>query len=256
MWSDWPSDSTHDLLIDNWYLYQRKGGHRTSTDDVLAAWLAARLTHGKTVSTYVDIGCGVGSVLLMTANRVRPAQAFGIEAQPQSATMALRAVEELPNDAPPITILHGDLRALNAFALPPADLVTGSPPYFPLGTGILSPDPQRQACRFELRGGIEDYCEAAAALLAPDGLFCVVFIAKELDRIESAAKAAGLVETHRSLWYMRTGADEPFLSVHAMKRADGFDTPPPRIDDRGAVRTLEGTHTAEYIALRRFMGWQ
>lgn len=256
MWSEWPNDSTHDLLIDSWYIYQRKGGHRTSTDDVLAAWLAARLTCGTPVQNYIDIGCGIGSVLLMTANRVRPAQAIGIEAQPQSATMAYRAVQELPDDAPPITILHGDLRDLDAFDLPAADLITGSPPYFPVGTGVLSPDPQRQACRFELRGGIEEYCQAAASLLAPDGLFCVVFIAKELERLEAAAAAAGLVETHRSLWYMRSDATEPFLSVHAMKRADAFASPPIRKEERGSVRTAEGTHTGEYIALRRFMGWQ
>ena len=41
------------------------------------------------------------------------------------------------------------------------DLVLGSPPYFPLGTGIEGDHPQKIACRFELRGDVRDYARAA-----------------------------------------------------------------------------------------------
>lgn len=254
MWSDWPEDATHDRLIGDWFFYQRKGGHRTSTDDVLVAWLASRLFADTPPSTYIDIGCGIGSVLLMTAHRVRPTQSYGLEAQEQSATMAHRSVQELPENAPPITIIHGDLRAPDAFSMQ-AELVTGSPPYFPLGTGVLSPDPQRVACRFEVRGGVEAYLEAAARLLKDDGVFCLVFIASELARVEAAAAQVGLVEFHRVLWKTREDHAEYFLSVHAFCRASSPRAAVPRVEEFAAVRNAKGAHTDAYRELRQFMGW-
>lgn len=255
MWSEWPEDATHDRLIGPWYFYQRKGGHRTSTDDVLAAWLASKICEAQPPETYIDIGCGIGSVLLMTAHRLRPSHSHGVEAQAQSATMALRSVRELPEDAPPISIHHGDLRD-PSLVLPKADLITGSPPYFPLGAGVLSPDPQRVACRFETRGGVEAYCEAAARLLKPEGVFCIVFIAKEIPRMEAAARAAGLHERVRSVWKTRSDNDEAFLSVHAycLQTAAAASTPTEYWE--GSVRDAEGRHTPEYRDLRVFMGWE
>lgn len=254
MTAQWPDDTTHDRLIGDWHLYQRKGGHRTSTDDILPAWLAARLLGEARPRVYIDIGCGIGSVMLMTAYRTRPARVIGIEAQDVSALMARRSVAELPSGAPPMEILCSDMRDVDVNALPKADLVTGSPPYFPVGTGVLSPDPQRQACRFELRGGIEAYCETGAKLLAPGGLFTVVFIAKGLERLVAAGEAAGLVETHRVLWRMREDT-EYFLSVHAFRLATDFNVPPPMVVEEAAVRRANGEHTEAYLALRAEMGW-
>ena len=250
MWSAWPEDATHDRLIGPWHFYQRRGGHRTSTDDILAAWLAVRLWRGTPPRRYIDIGCGIGSVLLMTAYRLQPVHIVGIEAQEQSATMAHRSVSELPEDAPRIEIVHQDLREA---ALAHADLMTGSPPYFPIGSGVPSPDPQRFACRFETRGGVEAYLDAAARLLAPEGLFTLVFIAREIERVEAAAQRAGLVECGRSLWKTREDHADAFLSVHAFCHATAQRaTEPPFLYD-GAVRTENGEYTEAYMNVRRMM---
>ena len=48
------------------------------------------------------------------------------------------------------------------------------------------------ACRFEARGGIEDYALAAARWLTPQGRFVVCTAALESARVVSAAKHAGL----------------------------------------------------------------
>jgi hypothetical protein len=56
--------------------------------------------------------------------------------------------------------------------LPPGekfDLILGSPPYFPPGSGVVGDNPQKVACRFELRGDIADYC----ATTAPAGLMII-----------------------------------------------------------------------------------
>ena len=73
------------------------------------------------------------------------------------------------------------------------DLVLGSPPYFPLGSGVEGDHPQKVACRFELRGDIRDYCLAAAKHLTMGGFFACVFPTEQLARIETAAREAGLV---------------------------------------------------------------
>lgn len=186
----------------------------------------------------------------MTAHQLRPKQSIGVEAQAQSATMALRSVQELPDDAPPIQILHQDLREVD---VPKADLITGSPPYFPIGTGVPSPDPQRFACRFETRGGVEAYCEAAARLLQPEGLFTLVFIAREAERVSAAAAQAGLVECARSFWKTREDNPDAFLSVHAFCHPGSpYATQSPE-KILGAVRAVNGDYTDAYKEVRRLM---
>jgi hypothetical protein len=95
-----PEDATSDLLARGWRLYQRRRGHRTSSDDQLAAWMAVRAVGSASVERYLDIGCGIGSVLLLTGATLRPARSLGVEAQRQSARMAHQSVVELPELRP------------------------------------------------------------------------------------------------------------------------------------------------------------
>ena len=67
----------------------------------------------------------------------------------------------------------------------------GSPPYFPVGSGIEGDHPQKVACRFELRGDIADYCAVAVRHLAPGGVFACVFPQPDGQRerlLEAAAR--------------------------------------------------------------------
>jgi len=265
----WPDDAVRDPLIGAWHLWQRRRGHRTSTDDVLTAWLSVRAwraQRGGSVDAigdaaspatlparYADLGCGIGSVMLMTAHALRPAFTVGVEAQAQSVTMASRTVAELP-DALDVALYHGDLRAASAAALGGAfDLVTGSPPYFPVGAGTPSPDAQREACRFELRGGIEAYCEAAARVLAQRGQFVVVFQTTWDQRVLAAAAAAGLRLTRRVDVRMRDDAPGPFLSVYAFVRG-AADARGAVVDPSFAIRDGGGRVTEAYRAARAELG--
>ncbi len=252
----WPADATHDQLVGTWRLWQRKGGHRTSTDDLLTAWLAVHLArdHGADPPLrYADIGCGIGSVMLMTAHALRPDLTRGFEAQPQSVTMARRSVAELP-DRLDIEVVESDLRELDAEAFGPFDLITGSPPYLPVGTGVMSPDPQRRACRFELRGGVEDYCATAARLLTSDGRFVLVFQTEWDARVLAAAASAGLRLEVRADVRTRAGDDRPFLSVYAFRAAaSGVDGGARVIEF--ATRGADGAITPEYLAARQELGF-
>lgn len=247
----WPTDANKDRLIGDWSLWQRKGGHRTSTDDVLTAWFAT-WRFGRTPTRYLDLGCGIGSVLLMTAHRLQPKFALGVEAQAQSALMARTTVSELPDGAPAIEIQHGDFRSLDGVADDASfELVTGSPPYFPLGTGSLPDDAQRRACRFEARGGVEAYCATAARMLSPDGRFYFVFQTEWDARVLEALRDAGLSLRARVDAKMREDRDGPFLTVYETARHPGSDA---LEQFTLAIRTEQGQITARYLQARRFLG--
>ncbi len=248
----WPADAVRDQLIGDWHFWQRTGGHRTSTDDLLAAWLAVRMWRARSDAPpprYLDLGCGIGSVLLMTAHALRPVESIGVEVQPQSALMARRSVDELPSP-PPIRIENADLREVDATLLGGKfPLVTGSPPYMPVSDGVVSPDPQRAGCRFELRGGVEAYCATAAAVLQDDGVFCLVFQTTWDARVLEAGAAAGLSLIARADVRTKTNREAPFLTVYAFAKV-----PQPLEKIELATRDADGELTAEYREVRAVLG--
>ncbi len=245
----WPSDVTHNRLIGDVHIYQRRGGHRTGTDDVLTAWFASS-RFGRVPQRYLDLGCGIGSVLLMTAHRLRPVVSLGVEAQPQSVEMLRRALAELPVETNlTISVAQADFREPD-FVAGTFDLVTGSPPYFPLSDGVLPADAQRRACRFEARGGIEAYCDAAARVLAPEGRFYVVFQSTWNDRVLAAARASNLHLSARADARMRVDRTDPFLTVYEFQRAPASELTEVAL----SIRDEAGEFTLGYRAARRELG--
>jgi tRNA1(Val) A37 N6-methylase TrmN6 len=79
-----------------------------------------------------------------------------------------------------VRAIQGDIRDLNLGERFP--LITGSPPYFPIGTGSLPEDSQKAHARFELRGDVGDYARAAKRHIAEDGLFVFCFPYQQKSR--------------------------------------------------------------------------
>jgi tRNA1(Val) A37 N6-methylase TrmN6 len=187
-----PPDLTLDALAGPWRIHQRRGGHRWSIDDLLTAHVACLARPQAT--THLDLGCGIGSVLMLCAFRfrARPVRHVGVEAQAQSvalcqASLALNGLEDRAR------VHHADFRNPETLAAGERfDLVTGTPPYVPVGTGKMPRDPQRAAARLELRGGVEAYALAAAASLAPGGVAVLCGDGRRPGRTEGAARSAGL----------------------------------------------------------------
>ncbi|CAN92476.1 hypothetical protein sce2317 [Sorangium cellulosum So ce56] len=248
----WPGPG-EDLcyLSGDFRILQRLDGHRWSADDLVTAWFAAeRVAHAPPRRT-VDLGCGIGTVLLFTAWRFPDARCAGVEAQEVSASMARRSVAWNGVDARG-EVRWGDLRDPAVLdGLAPAELVTGTPPYLPVGTGIESARLQCGPCRFEHRGGVEDYCVAAARLLAPGAPFVACAAARQRPRVEAAAAAAGLaLEAWRDV--VPKEGKAALFSVYALRRAEAVaschDEPPL------VLRGRNGRFTEEFDALRRTMG--
>lgn len=246
--ASWPNDAVRARLIGDWYIYQRTGGHRTSTDDLITAWYAVH-RNPKSPARYLDLGCGVGSVLLMVSHKLRPETALGVEAQAQSVTMALRAVAELPEPPGRFDVRHADFRDLE-FGDRRYDLVTGSPPYFPLNAGILPDDPQRRACRFEERGGVEVYLETAVRAMSERARVYLVFQTKWSERVTRAAAAQGLHASGRADFFARADQAQPFLTVFEFARRPVES--PHRFSC--AVRDTDGAITPEYERIRLELG--
>lgn len=252
-------------LAGDFRILQRTDGHRFSLDDLMTAYVAAELVAPAPPARILDLGCGIGSVLLFLAWRFPAARVVGVEAQALSAGMARRSIawNGIGDRA---VVQDGDLREPAVLGAAAAvvgrgyDLITGTPPYFPPGTGLESPHAQRGSCRFEHRGGIEAYCAAAARLLSPGAPFVVCEAWSQRERVAPAADAAGLTIAWRQDVVPRTGR-APLFSVYVMRAAHAGGPPPTAIgmDDATiapplVVRDAAGRRTSAFAAVRVAMG--
>lgn len=244
-------DETLDAFAGHWRIFQLRQGHRYSTDDLLAAWYAVDTCHARRMMPRhaLDLGCGIGSVGLFVAWSFPELHLTGIEAQAVSANLARKTIR-YNGIADRVVIHEGDLRA----RLPEGayDLVTGSPPYWDPADGTLSDAPQKAPCRFEQRGGVEDYSRAAARALAPDGVFALVMDGRQRERVLTGAGAAGLAIRRIRDVIPREGKDV-LMVLAAMTHADKtteapLEEPPLVLRDRAGVRT------DAFREIRRMMG--
>lgn len=241
------SDITLDKINRDWSIYQLKKGHRYSTDDMLTAWVAHKVAGN--VDLQIDIGAGIGSCGLMTLwRRSASSKLVMLEAQKISHELAKRTIQynQLSHR---VEARHGDLRDLNV--LPEQDhfpLVTGTPPYFPIGTALTSPHPQRACCRMELRGNVYDYATTAFRIVHPDGWFVCCHAGTD-PRLEDAMVQAGFHIRHRQDVIFREGK-QPTISIVACTKSAGV-----REDWKPIViRDSQGNEMPFYESIRFEMG--
>jgi tRNA1(Val) A37 N6-methylase TrmN6 len=244
---------TDDLLTADFRLWQRKRGHRYSLDDVATAFEAARAVTD--VEALCDLGCGIGSVLLMLGWKLPRARLVGVEAQRVSFELAQRNVAR--NGVGERTrLLHGDLRdeALSERLGERFGLITGTPPYQPPGTATPSPDSQRAHARIELRGGVEDYLLAASRLLVPQGRFVVCAEGRHPERVRKGADAARLrILRQLSVW-PREGREHPLFHVFTLAPKANASAESEPAHAHFVARDAAGRRSDEYVAMRAFFG--
>ena len=206
------------FLSGNFRLFQRQDGHRWSLDDLVTAWFATQLK-ARPPTVFLDLGCGIGSVLMMVAWRFPFAQGVGIEAQALSASLARRSLF-YNGLAQRVSLLEGDFRDRPAALQNQVfDLVTGTPPYFAAGTGVQSDRPQCAPCRFEHRGGVQEYCRVAATHLSPDGVFVLVTASQQAASVRQAALQLGLSWLQQLDVVPREGK-APLISLFALAKRE------------------------------------
>jgi tRNA1(Val) A37 N6-methylase TrmN6 len=246
---------TLDAISGHFRLYQLERGHRFSTDDVLTAWYGT--AWAPSPQSVLDLGSGVGSVGMIAAWRLHGARFVTIEAQAESVALARKSAA-YNGLLERYEIRHGDFRAAGILdAAERFDLVLGSPPYFPVATGIEGDHPQKVACRFELRGDIRDYAGVSARHLTAGGVFVCVFPEDQRERVETAAANASLVIVRRRPVIFKEG-EAPLITLFAMMRAS--DLPEwmrarTWVEPSLIIRSRDGSVHPEYAAVKLAIGF-
>ncbi|MEP7118471.1 MAG: methyltransferase, partial [Acidobacteriota bacterium] len=252
---DVPGNESLDAISGHFRLFQLRDGHRFSTDDVLTAWYGTSWV--PRASTVLDLGSGIGSVGMVAAWRLPAAAFVTIEAQAESVRLARKSAAFNGLEAR-YEIRHGDFRDDAVLGQAEQfDLVLGSPPYFPRGTGVEGDHPQKVQCRFEVRGDISDYTRVAVAHLAPGGVFACVFPSAQLPRVVRAAADAGATIARRRPVVFREG-DAALVDLFVMMRA--VDLPEPMraatwVEPPLLIRQANGQVHPEYAVVKLAFGF-
>ena len=161
---------------------------RLSTDCVLLA----DFVNTSSAAKGIDLGCASGAIGLLLLSRSPRLHMTGLELLPQAAALAGEnmAVNGLSARS---RIVTGDIRQhRQLFPSGSFDLVVANPPYFPLGSGAVSPDEGRAAARGEVSCTLEDVCTAAAFLCRTGGSFALVHKPERLSEALCCMSRRGL----------------------------------------------------------------
>ena len=147
-------------------------------------------------------------------------------------------------------------------------MVTGSPPYWPVGAATAANHPQAIPARLEVRGDIRDYAMSAAKLLAPGGVFACVHQAAQDERVEDALDAADLVLLRKREVCFKEGVPAKTSGIAlylAARRADLPSSFPlkregrlpgkPMVETPLVLRRTDGTVHPDYASLRLAYGF-
>ena len=239
---------TLDGLSADFRIFQRKKGHRHSTDDLLTAWYA--LAHGPPVTRGLDLGTGIGTVgLLVLAGMPPQCRLTCVEAQEVSYRFLVENIRGNGLEARVVARL-GDLRELALEERFP--LVTGSPPYFDVSAGIVPADSQKAHARFELRGDVRDYARAARRHLEDNGRFVLCFPFAQKERALKALRDEGFTRiAHRDV--VPRESLPALFSVFACRVVAGPGEE--AMEEPVVVRRADGAHTQAMHDVRARFGW-
>jgi len=248
---------TLDAISGYFRLFQLAKGHRFSTDDVLTAWYGT--TCCPTARSVLDLGSGLGAVGMIAAWRLPGARFVTVEAQAESVRLARKSARWNGLEDR-YEIRHGDFRDGSILTLEEKfDLILGSPPYFPPGSGVEGDHPQKIACRFEMRGDIADYCAVATPRLNRGGVFACVFPvtpSAQKSRVEAAAATAGLRIIRWRPVILRE-PEPPLLGLFCMVVAGDVlrRAAEPWIEPPLVIRTADGQIHPEYSVIKMSFGF-
>ena len=161
---------------------------KLGTDSVLLAAFA----NAASARRGIDLGCASGVVALLLLSGNERLCMTGLEIVPEAAELARENMEKNGFSARS-QIICGDIRRhRELFRSGEFDLVVSNPPYFPLGSGRLSPDKERAAARGETDCTLSDICAAAAFLCRTGGRVCFVHKPERLSELFCAMSASGI----------------------------------------------------------------
>ena len=195
-----PGESIIDINL-GMRMIRTEGGFTYGTD----ALLLAAFARGKSGGRCADLGCGAGSISLLLAGAGKYEHVTAVEAQPEYAALARRnaALNSLDDR---IAVIEADIRALPGSLRFDAVLT----PYMKVSSGKAAADSGRNRSRHETRGGIDEFCTAAARMLEWGSPFYVVYRPDRLCDLISAMRSSG-IEPKRMCFVQCDELHEPSL---------------------------------------------
>lgn len=152
---------------------------KLSTDSVLLASFvkSAGMKRG------IDLGCASGAISLLLLERTAALHMTGLEILPEAAELA-EANMSANGFEGRANIIIGDIRLhRELFKAGSFDLLVANPPYFPVGSGMISPKEGRASARTESLCSLEDICAAASFLCRTGGSVNMVHKPERLSEL-------------------------------------------------------------------------
>ncbi len=237
-----------DRLSGDLVIYQPVQGQRYTTDDVLTAWLAVRelREHPVSAAAFLDLGCGLCSVSMIVLWCCRDMHGIGIERAEERLACARHSLvaNHLKNR---FRLINADVRTLRLKMR--FSFITSSPPYYELRDGPLSPHPDRARVRFETKGGIEDYFQAAAAHAYTPARFITIYPTRYKERVNAAAAMSGF-SIQRSIDVIPRAGKPALFTLFSCTTQPGSV-----ITEELTVRGHDQLFTPEFRAVRRMLGF-
>ena len=193
------------------------------------SFLLADFARPKRRDTVADLGAGAGLLSLLLAAREDALHFLLIDRDEHALALA---EENFSHNriAERAELFAADLR--ERVALPQAnraDYALANPPYFPEGSGVLSPDPHRRAARSEGGCTVDELAAAAKYLLRSGGRFALVHRADRAADIICSLRAHGLEPKRLQFVQHRAGAAPSLLLLEAVSDGKPGLSPEPTL---------------------------
>ena len=175
-----------------------------------------------------DLGCGVGSLLLLLSQREEALDRVGVELDPVAAGLARRNLSDNGLEG---QVLTGDLRDRTLLKGDRFQLVIANPPYFRAGSGKSGGQ-----ARMDDTCPVDDLCRAAGRLAKTGGRFALVYRPERLAELFAALRG-GRLEPKRLAFVKNAPENAPWLFlVEAQKnRKTGLRVEPDVLIRAGAA---------------------
>ena len=208
-----PGEKIEDLQ-NGFYIIQNPSYFSFGTDAILLSDFA----EVKDKERVIDLGTGCGIVPVLLCAKNSSIHVTGIEIQPEMVRMAIKSVDlnRLQNR---IRIISGDLKAIDGFVSPGADVVVVNPPYYRDGAGKAGGNAYINIAKREVKCTLSDVVGAASRVLRTGGRFYIVYPTARFAELMELMRAQKLEPKRIRPVAQRQGLSPNFILVEGKKGA-------------------------------------
>lgn len=171
-------------------LEQPRRGYRFNVDSIILAhflFTALEQPPGR----LVDLGAGCGVVGLLLARWWSSSKVMLVELQQELFELARSNIQRNQLERR-VCCKNCDLREIERWSTELSDLILCNPPFFKLGHGRTSPNPQVAMAKHEVACTLEQLLTAASGALAPTGVIGLIFPHDRVDELLQVVSQVGL----------------------------------------------------------------